>query len=94
MSPRGLRLTFSTVIYYCFLCSVTFSQSLVISVLTNVVSFPQRSLVNIMDSEDDIPEVAELSGPHLKQWAGPLGPMNECHSGLEYIADRQMKKEL
>jgi hypothetical protein len=39
MSQRGLRLTFITVRYYCFLCSVTFSQSLVISVLTNVVSF-------------------------------------------------------
>lgn len=41
-----------------------------------------------MDSEDDMPEVAELSGPHLKQWAGPWGPMNECQPEHEYIADR------
>lgn len=31
-----------------------------------------------MDSEDDVPKVAELGGAHLKQCSGLLGPMSEC----------------
>lgn len=45
-----------------------------------------------MDSEDDMPEVAELGGAHLKQCSGLLGPMNECQCEHEYTADGQVKK--
>lgn len=39
-----------------------------------------------MDSEDDIPEVTELGGAHLKQCSGLLGPMNECQVKKEVTA--------
>lgn len=38
-----------------------------------------------MGSEDDMPKIAEVRGPYLKQCL--LGPMNECQPEHEYTAD-------